>query len=200
MKRRLHIGIDFDNTIADYTGVFYDVGVERGWLPENIGCSKQEIKQFFIAQNQENKWTELQGIVYGKEISKAQPYEGCVETIAQWVKVGHVVSIISHKTQFPIIGEKVSFHSAALGWLKHHGLTGDKAPLNPSQVYFNETKLRKVERIDEKKCDVFIDDLPEIFAMSAFPQHCKSILFSPSRCASYHSLQVASWQEVSALI
>ena len=35
----------------------------------------------------------------------------------QLKNLGHELSIISHKTLYPIIGDKVNFHQAALQWL-----------------------------------------------------------------------------------
>lgn len=173
------IGIDFDNTIADYTGVFHKVALKLGWLPPHVGQSKAQVKEYFITQNQEPKWTELQGIVYGSHITLAPAYKYCLDVLKHLKQQGHQLIIISHKTKYPIIGEPIDLHQAATYWLKEKGFTEcASAPIDMNNVYFNETKLEKVERIKQSKCDIFIDDLEEILAHSQFPIQCKKILFS----------------------
>ncbi|MCG7563592.1 HAD family hydrolase [Pseudoalteromonas sp. McH1-42] len=173
------IGIDFDNTIANYTGVFYRVGCALGWLPESVGQSKNEVKQHFISQDNETRWTELQGIVYGKEISQAQPYPDCLETLRKWRKQGHTLKLISHKTRYPIIGERVDFHVAATRWLEDNGFVGTlDAPLEKSDLFFNETKEDKLLCISTLGCELFVDDLESIFNHDLFPAHCKKVLFN----------------------
>lgn len=176
----MKIGIDFDNTIADYTGVFHAVATDLGWLPADVGVSKNEVKSYFIDNNIEPKWTELQGIVYGKEINKAKPYSYCLDILRQLQEQGHELYIISHKTKYPIIGEKVNFHIAATHWLEANAIVGQNdSPVAIEDVFFNETKEQKLARIEQLDCDVFIDDLPSILQHQAFPANCKPILFNP---------------------
>ncbi|MDK1285619.1 HAD family hydrolase [Pseudoalteromonas umbrosa] len=195
------IGVDFDNTIADYTGVFYRVALNLGWIPEHIGSSKEEVKQFFISQDREAKWTELQGIVYGKQISQAKPYPDSLVRLQQLKNQGHELRLVSHKTKYPIIGDKVNFHKAAKGWLETHGFVNcTNAPFDPQHVYFNETKDKKVQIIQSLSCDFFIDDLESILLHEYFPNDCQGILFSPNKthCASH--LLAQNWTQIPALI
>lgn len=195
------IGIDFDNTIADYTGVFYDVATDLGWLPTNVGTSKNEVKSYFIDNDIEDKWTELQGIVYGKEITRAKPYANCVEVLKQLHAQGHQLYIISHKTKYPIIGEKVNFHIAATNWLKANAIIGqENSPVSNENVFFNETKEQKLDRAGHLKCDVFLDDLPSILQHEKFPQNCQGVLFNPYSIDNLGLNQVSSWQSVLAMI
>lgn len=180
----MRIGIDFDNTIADYTGVFYQVAVDLQWIPKSTGQSKREVKQYFIDCNSQNQWTELQGIVYGKEINKAAPYMNCVDALNTLNDYGHELFIISHKTKFPIIyscdENKVNFHEAARSWLNINDIIGtDKSPINADYVFFNETLTQKVECVADLKCDIFLDDLPSVFSHSGFPSNVEQVLFQP---------------------
>ncbi|MCF2909729.1 HAD family hydrolase [Pseudoalteromonas sp. DL2-H2.2] len=193
------IGIDFDNTIADYTGVFYRVGCALGWLPESVGQSKNEVKQYFIDQYNEARWTELQGIVYGKEITQARPYPGALDAMQRLHAQGHKLAIVSHKTKYPIIGERVDFHNAATQWLLSHGFIGSAdAPVDSDLVFFNETKVQKVARISQLKCDVFIDDLPDILTHSDFPEQCHGVLFAPNALQGFSGPQINHWQTLDA--
>lgn len=177
----MRIGIDFDNTIADYSTAFYKVARQFNWIPESQERSKKAVKSYFLDRDMEPKWTELQGIVYGKEIFQAQPYQDSLRIMQALKASGHQLFIISHKTLYPIIGEKVNFHDAARNWLRHFEFIDAKeAPLALEDVFFNETKLLKVQRIALLECDVFIDDLPGILTHSEFPESCQKVLFDPS--------------------
>ena len=195
----LTIGIDFDNTLANYSGVFYQVGVELGWLPENIGKSKSSVKQYFFDQNQHDKWTELQGVVYGNEIHRAQLYQGAKEVIGQWLNKGHTVYIISHKTQYPVIGERVSLHDAATKWLKTNEIIGVEQQLLESQVFFNQTQEDKIAKVIELGCNLFIDDLPAIFQHTDFPSNVKKVFFDPDNHfqeVNFADFHFNSWQQI----
>ena len=194
------IGIDFDNTIADYTGVFYRVGCALSWLPESVGQSKNEVKQYFIEHGQERKWTELQGIVYGKEIEQAKPYKGCLYTLKTLYNRGHQLKLVSHKTKYPIIGEKVNFHDAATHWLISNGFIEQQGgPFTLQDLFFNETKENKINCINHLQCDVFIDDLESIFNHPNFPNKCKVLLFN-SLQQDPRLQRVEHWDEVHRLL
>ena len=69
----------------------------------------------------------------------------------------------------------------ARGFLAARGLVGEKArsQIPPANVFFELTKEAKVARVAAVRCDVFVDDLPEILAMSGFPEGMRRILFDP---------------------
>jgi len=61
------------------------------------------------------------------------------------------------------------------------------------------TKEAKVDRIGSLRCDAFIDDLPEIFALAAFPRATRPILFDPAdQFSDVKFDRRASWAEISA--
>ncbi len=53
------------------------------------------------------------------------------------------------------------------------------AQIDPANVFFELTKEDKVARAPQLRCEVFIDDLPEILAMAGFPDGMRRILFDP---------------------
>ncbi|MBQ4846330.1 HAD family hydrolase [Pseudoalteromonas sp. MMG005] len=196
----MKIGIDFDNTIADYTGVFYNVALDLGWIPKETGNSKPAVKYYFIQQNQETRWTQLQGIVYGKEIHHARPYPHSLEVLKLLKEQGHTLFLVSHKTRYPIIGDKVNFHNAATEWLSNNGfINSTDAPLELERLFFNETLKKKVRKIRELQCDAFIDDLQKIFNHTEYPHECKAILFDPLT-KEKNSNTAACWADISNLL
>jgi hypothetical protein len=48
-----------------------------------------------------------------------------------------------------------------------------------SQVYFESTRMDKIERIKKLKCTHFVDDLEEVFIEESFPSGVKKILYAP---------------------
>lgn len=168
------VGIDFDNTIVNYEGVFHKVAVESGWMPSTIGQSKQAVKQYFIERDEESLWTELQGKVYGSAIQYAKPYEGLVNALLKMQNNQVLLFIVSHKTRYPIIGEKLDFHDAASEWLAASGIEQFIR-----QTYFCPEKEEKIQQIADLHLDWFIDDLPSILNHPQFPENTRGILFDP---------------------
>jgi hypothetical protein len=176
----MRIGIDFDNTIACYDGVFHAAALERGLIPPELGCDKNSVRDHLNGAGREDDFTELQGYIYGARMDLVAPYPGFADFIAAARKAGHELFIISHKTRHPILGPKHDMHAAARGFLAARGLVGDAASqIDPSRVFFELTKEAKVTRAADLCCDIFIDDLPEILAMPGFPAGMRRILFDP---------------------
>jgi len=174
------IGIDFDNTIVCYDDVFQAIAVEQGLVPPHAATSKTAIRDHLRAIGQEDRWTELQGTIYGPRMMDARPFPGVVEFFAACRAAGVPVAIVSHRTRFPYLGERHDLHAAARDWLARHGFhdpAGIGLPVE--RVFFEETKEAKLARIAEVGCTHFIDDLPELLAHPLFPADVRRILFDP---------------------
>jgi hypothetical protein len=193
------LGIDFDNTLANYTGVFHRVGVDLGWLPSSVDKTKSAVKDYFILRGQEEQWTALQGIVYGKEITQAALFDGVLDILDHLLGQGINVVIISHKTQYPVIGDRVSLHNSAMQWLEDQGIVGCAGRLSRDDVFFCETQAIKIQHIAKLGCDAFIDDLPAIFQRADFPAGIERILFDPAGQHSAHSFAhnvITCWRQL----
>ncbi len=174
----MHIGIDFDNTIVCYDGLFHRVAVERGLVPRSCNVDKTAIRDYLRQQNQEERWTELQGYVYGVAIVDAAPFQGVKEFFVDCRQNDIPVTIISHRTRTPFAGPAFDLHQAAYDWLDAHGFhSADGIALSADRVYFEETKQAKLERIASSSCTHFIDDLPEFLSEASFPANVQRILF-----------------------
>ena len=78
-------------------------------------------------------------------------------------KKGAKLVIISHKTKRPLSGENYDMHASAIKWMKDNRFfTTEGLGLTMEQIYFEETKEKKIERIHSQNCDIYIDDLEEI--------------------------------------
>jgi hypothetical protein len=177
----MRIGIDFDNTIACYDGVFHAAALERGLIPANLASGKSAVRDYLNSNGRADDFTELQGHVYGARMELAAPYPGFAEFLATARKAGHHLFIVSHKTRHPILGPAHDLHAAARGFLIARGLVGGAGgQIDPADVFFELTKEAKVARIAALGCEAFIDDLPEIFAAPDFPCITRGILFDPA--------------------
>jgi hypothetical protein len=176
----MQVGLDFDNTIVCYDQVFRKVAVELGLVPEEIGTSKTAIRDHLRTAGREDRWTELQGTIYGLRMMEASPFPGVLEFLAACRAAAQRVAIVSHRTRFPYLGPRHDLHAAARDWLMRHGFhdpAGIGLPVE--RVFFEETKESKLTRITELGCTHFIDDLPELLAHPLFPAHVRRILFDP---------------------
>lgn len=196
----MRIGVDFDNTIADYEGVFHAAAIERGLIEPDLPKHKNAVRDFLNNSGRKDDFTELQGYVYGSRMQLARPYEGFREFVAAARAQAHSLFIVSHKTRFPMLGPKYDMHDAARGFLKDRKIAGDDAIPQP-QIFFEETKEQKIARAATLDVDVFIDDLPEILAMPGLPDRCRRILFAPNGAQPSAEFEIRrSWVEIAVLL
>jgi hypothetical protein len=194
------VGIDFDNTIVCFDGLFHRAAVEQSLIPADLPPSKTAIRDYLRRQGREPAWTELQGHVYGVKIHEASPFPGLLEFFGRCRERGWDVCVISHKTRFPFLGPRHDLHRAARKWLEDRGFAG--LGLTPDRVHLEVTKEDKLRRIGSEGCGWFIDDLPEFLGEPAFPPSVKTILFDPHDEYPSHaaSLRARSWEEIGKLI
>jgi len=176
----MRIGIDFDNTIACYDGVFHAAALERQLIPTDLPSDKTSVRDHLRSLGRDADFTELQGYVYGSRMQLVNVFPGFVETLRTLRAKGHDVFIVSHKTRTPFAGPAYDLHAAAREFLNVRAIVGDNDGQIPAQnVFFELTKEEKVARIAALGCDVFVDDLPEILAMDGYPAGLRAILFDP---------------------
>src|SRR5215212_618585 len=143
----MRIGIDFDNTIACYDGVFHAAALERGLISADIGHDKNSVRDHLNSTSRKDDFTLLQGYIYGERMDLVAPYPGFADFVAAALKVGHQIFIVSHKTMHPILGPKYDMHAAARGFLATRGLVGQEpSKIDPASVFFELTKEAKVAR------------------------------------------------------
>lgn len=175
----MKIGIDLDNTIICYDNVFFNVAYAKNWIPHDLDKSKVSVKDYLQKCNKNDVWTELQGLVYGPKLIEAKPYKDVVNFIGKAKNAGHEVIIISHKTNYSMMGKKYDLIAYAKSWMLENNIVSNNL-LNESNVFFAPTRRDKVDLISSECCDIFIDDLIEVFNEPGFPEKCIKYLFSPN--------------------
>ncbi len=197
------IGVDFDNTIVRYDDVFGRVALDLGLVPPEAATSKTAVRDHLRAIGQEDRWTELQGIIYGPRMMDAELFPGVAEFFARCRMAKRPVVIVSHRTRFPYLGERHDLHAAARDFLARHGFHDvEHIGLPEGRVFFEETKEAKLARIAAVGCSTFIDDLPELLADPRFPGNVRRILFDPGRLHEPPAgvERAASWADVERLL
>jgi hypothetical protein len=174
----MRIGIDFDNTIIRYDGLFHALALERNLIPASLPTDKTIIRNHIRSQGGEHDWILLQGLAYGKGISGGIPFPGVQVFFKTARLAGHKIIIISHKTQYPHKGEQVDLRQAALDWLLERCLLDSRSTLGRT-LFFESEREDKIQRIADCGCDYFIDDLPDFLAMPGFPKDTTPCLFDP---------------------
>jgi hypothetical protein len=189
------VGFDFDNTIINYTNSFKKLCQKKNLVPNNIKKNKNSIRNYLRKKNIENEWTVLQGEVYGKYIMNAEIYKGVLKAILYLSKKNFEVKIISHKTKYPYIGEKINLRLLAMKWLAKNLLKRTDIRIDKKNIFFEDTIENKIKRIKEERCDIYIDDLPEV--LSLLPSKTKKILFSPTYDTKHYSklIIMKSWKD-----
>ncbi|MCE9613644.1 MAG: hypothetical protein K8T26_05165 [Lentisphaerae bacterium] len=193
------LGVDFDNTIACYDGVYREIARKIA-LPAERPPTKLGVRDFLRAAGREPEWTEWQGYIYGPGMQAAAPFPGAIECVRRCRDAGIRVCVISHRTAHPFLGPRHDLHAAARAWIADHGLYG-RTGLQPEDVFFELTFDAKLARVAEQQCDWFVDDLAEFLCDARFPPAVNRILFTPSgpQPAVPHR-QATSWADVERLL
>lgn len=195
------IGVDFDNTIACYDQVFFSLARTLHVLDESVEPSKARVKERVLSRPDGDLiWQKMQGQAYGRYMYLASVFPGFIEFLYLSRIKGHSVFVVSHKSEYGHFDEdRVPLRDSAMNWMRVHGLVGTTAlSLNEDEVFFEQTRELKVNRIRELGCTHFIDDLQDVFVEPSFPAGTGKVLFDPQRMAtSDHAGHMASsWREI----
>lgn len=177
----MRIGVDFDNTIANYDAVFVEAARARGWVAADFEGTKKQLRDSVRKLDDgEIKWQILQGEVYGPRMQDAVPFPGVMEFFEAACRRGLSLFIVSHKTRFANYDEtRADLREGALRWMEARGFFAqDRTGLTRPNVFFADTRAEKVARIGTLGCTVFIDDLEEVFVDPGFPDHVSKVLFT----------------------
>ena len=190
------VGFDFDNTIINYTNSFIKLSRKKNLVPEEKNKDKISIRNYLREKNIEDQWTILQGEVYGKNIMDAEIYKDVLETFKYLLKKNIKIKIISHKTKYPYIGEKIDLRLSAFRWIEDRILNKiSNLKFSKSDIFFENTIAEKINKIQELNCDIYVDDLQEI--LDQLPKKIQKILFSPiyNIQENYNFKVMKSWSE-----
>ena len=202
----MRIGIDLDNTIICYDRIFHTVAVERDQIPRTFANEKQAIRDYIRKlPDGEVAWTALQAEIYGPRLSEAEVFPGVHETLRNWRANGHELFIVSHKTRYAAAdrAQACDLRVAALAWLSENALAGPPdAPVSLANIHFASERAAKCRIISDLCCDLFVDDLTEVFLEADFPAHVRGVLFQADLVPGLPANLVLArnWQEVAGAV
>ncbi len=196
----MKIGIDFDNTLVNYELAFAKIGKEERLLPDDFDGSKLQAKDWLLRQRRDGYlWEKLQGIVYGRRIEAAEPYDGALAFLEACRARYAQLYIVSHKTTLAHHDQSgTNLRTAALNWMMKNNVFDDRYGIDTANVYFESTRDEKVQRIKSLGLDVFIDDLPEVLTHPDMPPSCRKFLLRGELAGPYES--VATWNDINHAI
>jgi hypothetical protein len=190
----MRIGLDLDNTLADYR-----LPLERMCAAYGVSLPQSDpkvaLREELRARGEEGEWTKLQGELYGPLMCEAKLFPGAEETTRHWLSAGCEVFVVSHRTRHAIAGKKHDLHAHARSWIMESGLA-------VTGVFLEESKACKIARIDSLQCRVFVDDLPDILKHPDFPEVTRKILFDPglSHRVAGGAESAATWMQIKQLV
>ena len=147
----------------------------------------------------ELNWQRLQGQVYGALMHEATMADGVANFLRNARRSGATLFVVSHKTEYGHFDPaRVNLHDAARQWLMDQGFFADDVHgMCLQNVYFETDRMSKVARIAALDLDIFIDDLPEVFAEPDFPARTRRILFANSSISGDGLYErCADWTEI----
>lgn len=202
------IGVDLDNTVISYDVIFDELINELCIERLTHVPGKKILKDALISiGDNEYLWQKVQGEVYGKRMHNASLFPGFILFAIRAFLNGDKLIFISHKTKFAHHdSDKTNLRDAATNWLKNNvfSMLGDCDPFLRERVIYADTRDEKVSIIKRMKCDVFIDDLPEVLIDDDFPENTKKILFVPhvdfDKSEQLPYIKSASWGAISEYI
>ena len=201
-RASLRIGIDFDNTLISYDGVFLAAARAGLLLAPGFSGNKQAVRDAIrLLPNGELAWQRLQGHVYGKGIGTAVMPDGAMAFLRRCRDTQCSVFIVSHKTE---VGhhdpDRVNLREAALRWMETHDFfAADAGAIRRANVFFEATRADKIKRITALGCTHFIDDLEEVLTDPAFPPGVARVLLATSGTASDIAV-CTSWSDVTEAV
>lgn len=193
------IGIDFDNTLADYDALFAALGREEG-LPASTAHSKRAVREAVRAgPGGETAWRRLQALAYGPRMNEAVLAGGAADFLHACRDRAINVAVISHKSRFAAYsGVRDDLRACAMRWMEAHGFFDAAGfAIDPTRVFFENDRAAKVRRIATTARTHFVDDLEDVFLHPEFPDGVQRLLFDPAAGVQSGPFDVVTtWSEI----
>lgn len=165
----LTVGIDLDNTVINFDRLIEKIAREKGYLGDKKIRGKKNIRDFLRSlPSGEEKWREIQKLIYDSRLAEAQLNTGVLSFIKKYSNLGKVY-IISHKSP--------DLRQQAVNFLRQKGILSEKL-ISKDQFFTENSRQAKIERIRKLQITYFIDDLVEVFKEPSFPKKITGILFN----------------------
>ena len=195
----MRIGIDFDNTIAQYDKIFVKAAINEGFISKGWFGNKAALKKKL--NKKQIQWQTLQGQVYGPLMPKAICFSGVQKFLCKANLIKYEIFIISHKTIYGHYDKtNTKLRDQALLWLERKNFFKKKyIGLKKENIFFCDSIEAKINKINELNLDFMIDDLNKIFEASILKK-TKTILFNSQYNKTKAVYRCQTWDEISNVI
>jgi hypothetical protein len=171
------IGLDLDNTIIDYSRPAREYAKQKNI--QNIS-NLQDLRLQLKQKSNPDEWIQAQSWIYTEGLKVADVAKGFNEFIDYTKLMNKKVFVISHKSEFAAWPSKGnSLREPAIYWLEKN-LSFVDLVLNQN-LFFEDSQEAKIRKIVELKCNVFVDDLPEILQSNQLPSEIYKILIGRTK-------------------
>lgn len=194
----MKIGIDFDNTIANYEQCFNFLTRKYFYSKKKeIIETKNSIKKKILnLKDGKYLWMKMQGQAYGKYIDKALVMNDFLKFLLITKNRKHTIVIVSHKTKFGHYDKKkILLRKSATRWMiKNKIINSNYSNINKGSIFYADTRENKINIINKLQCDYFIDDLFSVLNDKKFSQKTNKILFGKQKKNKF--LTFENWNEI----
>lgn len=125
----------------------------------------------------ELEWLDVQEWLYTTGLTYAFISEGALDLINHLILMNSKIFIVSHKSKYSA-KNKLDLITPVSMWLNEK--LGRFLDSGQIQVFFEESRDKKIERIINLGITHFVDDLIEVFQEKKFPKSIKSFWFNPT--------------------
>ncbi len=192
--KKLHIGIDIDNVIAEsypayidkFNEVFekqvrFDEVFSFYHLENNAGVDKREVEVFLDTHVHRDDFQI--GI---------QPYGDAVMMVQKWAKSGHILHFITARP--------VGIREVTKKWLKKHGFWVKGATLDLfDHAKFSLDTLYKIDMVKKYKLDIFIEDNLDIAQILPIQVFLLSRPWNRGKLPK-NVIRVKNWEEIDTFV
>jgi hypothetical protein len=191
------LGFDLDNTLFDYSEAVQMAGWDLLQIPPSSKLTKEILKQTVQKELGDVVWTELQGLLYTAYLKFVTIDSQALELL-RFLKheTPHEIQIVSHKTEFPIIGPRVNMRDLATQTFCNlsNRYLGEDLDM---KIVYQSTLADKITYINNFNFAVFVDDLWDVISNLRVKHR---IFFTSSRDSANDTTFTNSWTEITAII
>ncbi|MBL4865619.1 MAG: hypothetical protein JKY67_04505 [Pseudomonadales bacterium] len=181
----MRVGIDFENTMVDYDGLFYQLALERKDVDfdpsislTNPAPTKETLRDQLINNGLTHRWLELQKIVYGSRVLEAMPYTGLIRFLALCKEHSVECVLVCHHS--PRVFKNANFNEMLLAWLSKYGVSKYLHGQSLTEkLYISSTQEDMAQLVSKLGCTHFVSNGMSLFGLEEFPAGVSRFLFDP---------------------
>jgi hypothetical protein len=193
----IRFGFDFDNTLVNY-----DAPAKTWATANNLRNidSIAKLKNYYREKGKyEIEWLKVQEWLYTEGIWEASIQEGTNKLVDHLETRGAEMFIVSHKTSVSAKSQ-LDLRTPARLWIDE--VLRKVVDIPVKNIFFEETRDLKINRIINLQITHFVDDLIEIFEEHNYPPNIMNFLLAKNRTKvdSKNVIRIESIKDITAYV